>query len=159
MEGAVLVTKHQGSCEPFVFAEGDRALRQIPDVAASFVFLLRDSRGSSRIGASLVRLRWTPGSETATYSLRDGHDDKKADILGALDFVAGLLAHVPDPRRHLVHYYAYSNVVRGRPKARNQTQQADPLDSGPPLSSATACRESLSSAALRRGWTRFLRRA
>jgi hypothetical protein len=27
---------------------------------------------------SLARLRWTPGSETATYLPRDGHDDEKA---------------------------------------------------------------------------------
>jgi hypothetical protein len=34
--------------------------------------------------------------------------------------VARLLTHVPDPRRHLVHYYgAYSNVVRGKLKARS----------------------------------------
>ncbi len=60
---------------------------------------------------SLARLRWTPGSETATYLPRGGHDDERAETLDALDFVARLLAHVPDPRRHLVHYYgAYSNV-------------------------------------------------
>ena len=68
---------------------------------------------------SLARLRWVTGSATATYQPRVGHDDEKADAIDALDFVARLLAHVPDPRRHLVHYYgAYSNVVRGKLKAR-----------------------------------------
>ena len=62
---------------------------------------------------SLARLRWVTGSATATYQPRVGHDDEKADAIDALDFVARLLAHVPDPRRHLVHYYgAYSNVAR-----------------------------------------------
>jgi hypothetical protein len=69
---------------------------------------------------SLTRLRWEPGSETATYLPQTGHDGEKAETLEALDFVARLLAHVPDPKRHLVHYYgAYSNVVRGKLKALN----------------------------------------
>jgi hypothetical protein len=60
---------------------------------------------------SLARLRWEPGSETATYLPQTGHDGEQAETLDALDFVARLLAHVPNPRRHLVHYYgAYSNV-------------------------------------------------
>ncbi len=54
---------------------------------------------------SLARLRWEPGSATATYLPRDGHDDEKAETLDALDFLARLLAHVPDPRRHIPHYY------------------------------------------------------
>jgi Putative transposase len=72
---------------------------------------------------SLARLRWVPGSETATYLPRAGHDGERAETLDALDFVARLLAHVPDPRRHLVYYYgAYSNVVRGKLKALNQAR-------------------------------------
>ena len=54
---------------------------------------------------SLARLQWTPGSATAAYLPRPGHDDEKAETLDALDFLARLLAHVPDPRRHTVHYY------------------------------------------------------
>ena len=72
----------------------------------------------------------------------------------------GLLAHVPDPRRHLVHYYgAYSNVVRGKLKARSQAQQTEPLvpgpgeDAPPPRDSASP-----SLAALRRGWAQLIRR-
>ncbi len=109
---------------------------------------------------SLTRLRWDPGSQTATYLPRDGHDGEKADTLDALDFVARLLAHVPDPRRHLVHYYgAYSNVVRGKLKARGQAQQGASLAPGPdvhppPPSSSV----SPSLAALRRGWAQLIRR-
>ena len=109
---------------------------------------------------SLTRLRRDPGSETATYLLRDGHDGQRAETLDALDFVARLLAHVPDPRRHLVHYYgAYSNVVRGKLKARSQARQAEPPASGPashpPVPLAPV---SPSLAALRRGWARLIRR-
>ena len=82
------------------------------------------------------------------------------EILDALDFVARLLAHVPDPRRHLVHYYgAYSNVVRGKLKARGQAQQAASLAPvpgvhPPPPSSSV----SPSLAVLRRGWAQLIRR-
>jgi len=109
---------------------------------------------------SLARLRWEPGSETATYLPRYGHDDEKVETLDALDFVARLLAHVPDPRRHLVHYYgAFSNVVRGKLKARNQAQQAEPLASGPGAhTSSPPALASPSLAALRRGWAQLLRR-
>ncbi len=109
---------------------------------------------------SLTRLRWDPGSQTATYLPRDGHDGERAEKLDALDFVARLLAHVPDPRRHLVHDYgAYSNVVRGKLKARSQVRKAEPPASGPasqpPLPLAPV---SPSLAALRRGWARLIRR-
>ena len=109
---------------------------------------------------SLARLRWVTGSATATYQPRVGHDDEKADAIDALDYVARLLAHVPDPRRHLVHYYgAYSNVVRGKLKARSQAQETEPLapgpgeDAPPPRDSASP-----SLAALRRGWAQLIRR-
>jgi hypothetical protein len=101
-----------------------------------------------------------PGSVTATYLPSAGHDDEKAEAIDALDFVARLLAHVPDPRRHLVHYYgAYSNVVRGKLKARNRAQQGEPLASGPGVHPPPppAC-ASPSLAALRRGWAQLIRR-
>ncbi len=80
---------------------------------------------------SLARLRWEPGSQTATYLPQTGHDGEKAETLQALDFVARLLAHVPDPRRHLVHYYgATSNVVRDKLKVQGQAQHSEPLASG-----------------------------
>lgn len=92
---------------------------------------------------------------------REGHDGDKAETLYALDFVARLLARVPDPRRHLIHYYcAYSNVVRGKLKSRNQAQRAESLASGPgALSPPPAALASPSLAALRRGWAQLLRRA
>jgi hypothetical protein len=108
---------------------------------------------------SLARLRWAPGSPTATYLPRAGHDDEKAETLEALDFVARLLAHVPDPRRHLVHYYgAYSNVVRGKLKARGLAQKSEPLAPGPGEDAPPPACTSPSLAALRRGWAQLLRR-
>ena len=109
---------------------------------------------------SLSRLRWEPGSATATYLPRPGHDDEKAESLDALDFLARLLAHVPDPRRHIPHYYgAYSNVVRSKLKARRQAQPTEPLAPGPgEAASPPPASASPSLAALRRGWAQLLRR-
>ena len=109
---------------------------------------------------SLARLRWEPGSGTATYLPQTGHDGEKAETREALDFVARLLAHVPDPRRHLVHYYgAYSNVVRGKLKAHGQARQGELLAPGPGASSPPPPPSfSPSLAALRRGWAQLLRR-
>jgi Putative transposase len=108
---------------------------------------------------SLARLRWEPGSQTATYLPQTGHDGDKAETLEALDFVARLLAHVPDPRRHLVHYYgAYSNVVRGKLKARVQAQQTAPLVPGPgEVSQPPVGPTSPSPLALRRRWAQLIR--
>ena len=117
-----------------------------------------------RSPVSLTRLRWEPGSVTATYLPRTGQDNEQAETLDALDFVARVLAHVPDPRRHLVHYYgAYSNVVRGKQKARGQAQQAASLVSGPdvhppPHPPPPSAPVSPSLAALRRGWAQLIRR-
>ncbi|MGH9369715.1 MAG: transposase [Thermoanaerobaculia bacterium] len=81
---------------------------------------------------SLTRLRWRPASATATYLPRDGHDEEPAETLDALDFLARVLAHLPDPRRHLVHDYgAYSKVVRGKLKARGQASMPEPPAPGP----------------------------
>jgi len=59
-----------------------------------------------------------------------------------------------------VHYYgAYSNVVRGKLKARAHAQQAEPLAPGPgvhPPPPPPCASPSL--AALRRGWARLIRR-
>ena len=86
---------------------------------------------------------------------------RKPQTLDALDFVARLLAHVPDPRRHPVHCYgAFSSVERGKLKAQSQAQQSESLNSGPGVHPPPppAC-ASPSSAALRRGWAQLPRRS
>ncbi len=61
-----------------------------------------------------------------------GHDEEPVETADALDFVARVLAHIPDPRRHLVQYYgAYSHVARGKAKASGQAAKAQPLTPGP----------------------------
>jgi len=120
------------------------------------------ARYGLRNPVSLARLRWTPGSPTTAYLPRTGHKDERADTFEPTDFVARLLAHVPGPRRHLVHYYrTYSNVVRGklRKSAQAETQATEPFASEPGAGSPQPSPPpSPSLAALRRGWAQLIRR-
>jgi hypothetical protein len=66
--------------------------------------------------------------------------------------LARILAHVPDPRRHLVFYFgAYSNVARGKRKKAARTLQA-----AGQLAAAAETREEQT--ARRRSWAQLLRR-
>ncbi len=70
--------------------------------------------------------------------------------------MARVLAHIPDPRRHLVHdYSAYSNVARGKAKASGQAAKAQPLAPG---SGGEPSPPSPALAALRRRWASLIRR-
>jgi hypothetical protein len=78
--------------------------------------------------------------------------DEVDQEMDACEFVARVLAHVPNPKRHLVHYYgAYSNVARGkRKKAGVDLQTADDIEAPEELSPAQAAR--------RKSWARLIRR-
>jgi hypothetical protein len=85
-----------------------------------------------RCPTSLARLVWR---EQAPKVLYREHDTGVAEEIDACEFVARVLTHVPDPRRHVVHYYgAYSNVARGKRKkgaAGLQTAAAEPEELSP----------------------------
>lgn len=52
-------------------------------------------------------------SSTVHYLAGGGHDNAPGQALDALEFLARVLAHIPDPKRHLVRYYgACSNLLR-----------------------------------------------
>ena len=67
---------------------------------------------------SLKRLRFAPGSKQVVYTRKAGqHRSEPAqdETIDAEDLVARVLVQIPDPRRHLVRYYAaYSNRARGQ---------------------------------------------
>ena len=118
------------------------------------------ARYCMRNPVSLSRLCFSPGEKTVTYLPKTGHDDEDGETFDAMDFLARVLAHVPDPRRHLVHYYgAYSNVARGKRKAQErakaQEEKAPESESG--LNEAVPA-PSPTLAALRRSWARLLKR-
>ena len=65
---------------------------------------------------SLERMAWDEGSDEVVYSrkARDGEPGGE-EHMDALDFLARVIAYIPEPRQHTVFYYAwYSNVSRGR---------------------------------------------
>jgi hypothetical protein len=96
-----------------------------------------DDRGLERLAryllrppVSLERLSWAPGAESLTYRVKAGHDgalpleDRRGDAAAEtsseerfdpLEFVARVVTHIPDARRHLVHYYGwYANAARAK---------------------------------------------
>ncbi len=119
------------------------------------------ARYCMRNPVSLSRLSFSPGEKSVTYLPKAGHDDEESETFDAMDFLARVLAHVPGPRRHLVHYYGrYSNVARGKRKAQEranaQEEKASESESAPTEASPTP---SPALAALRKSWARLLRRA
>ena len=76
------------------------------------------------------------------------------------DFLARVIMHIPEPRRHLVRYYgAYSNVSRGKRRQHKEaTVGAAPRD-GEHVHSVRADRNhSPDARALRRSWAQLIKR-
>jgi len=77
---------------------------------------------------SLERMRWEVGGEVR-YRRKAGHDGgpgqhgNPEEVFDPAEFLARVIMHIPEPRRHLVRYYgAYSNVSRGK---RRRQDEAD----------------------------------
>jgi hypothetical protein len=115
-------------------------------------------RYMSRSPVSLKRLRFAPGSKEVVYTREGGHDAAEPtedERIDAEEFVARVLVQIPDPRRHLVRYYAaYSNRGRGqRRKAEAQLEaHASSETSQEPVPTPSE------RAALRRRWANLIRR-
>ena len=79
-------------------------------------------------------------------------------LFDAGEFLARVIMHVPEPRRHLVRYYGwYSNVSRGkRRKAGAENRDVEGGDAGP--SSRAARAETRDARALRRSWAQLIKR-
>jgi len=75
---------------------------------------------------SLERMEWD-GAGEVRYQAKQGHDGgtgHRGDPAGPIDaaeFLARVIMHIPEPRRHLVRYYGwYANVSRGKRKRMQQ---------------------------------------
>jgi hypothetical protein len=110
---------------------------------------------------SLERLEWD-GVGEVEYRGKKGHDGGHAaepgaaDGLDPLEFLARVLMHVPEPRRHLVRYYGwYSNATRGKRKRQG-------LADGPPRAAAGCAKtdkdRSPDARALRQRWAEMIKR-
>jgi len=114
---------------------------------------------------SLERIGWNEDGEVR-YRPKGGHDGRArqpgdpAEAFDPAEFLARVIMHIPEPRRHLVRYYgAYSNVSRGQ--RRRQAEAAigvSPCDSEH-ASSVRADRDhSPDTRALRRSWAQLIKR-
>jgi hypothetical protein len=87
-----------------------------------------------RPAMSLARPRLQPDQEQVLYFPKPADHDRAAttpERIDALEFVARVLARIPEPRRHLVRYYGrYSNVTRGKRKNARQENEMGSLESG-----------------------------
>jgi hypothetical protein len=116
-----------------------------------------------RAPVSLSRMRWTRGSREVFYASK-GSDHApnqplpKAESIDALEFIARVIAQIPDPRKHLVFYYGYySNVARGL-RRKNQLQSSREQTSPPPTPHQEPPSSPAQKAALRRRWADLIRR-
>jgi hypothetical protein len=122
--------------------------------------LERLARYLLRPPVSLERLRVDEDARAVAYTgrRRAGHEAHVTSApLDAHDFLARVLMHIPEPRRHVIRYYgAYSSVVR----ARRARQAAVTVGGGAALAPPRAEHEpaSLEWRAVRRRWAQLIRR-
>ena len=94
--------------------------------------LERLARYIFRPPVSLERMSWDDVGDVC-YRRKPGHDRNPQlrrdplETFDAADFLARVIMHIPDPRRHLVRYYGwYSNVSRGKRKRALESRFPDP---------------------------------
>jgi hypothetical protein len=75
------------------------------------------------------------------------------------EFLARVIMHIPEPRRHLVRYYgAYSNVARGRRRRQDDAVIGAGSRDGRHAPSVSADRDPGPDAcALRRSWAQLIK--
>ena len=114
---------------------------------------------------SLERIRWG-GDGEVLYQPKGGHDgrtrqpDDPAETFDPADFLARVIMHVPEPRRHLVRYYGtYSNVSRGKRRRQVEATIGARRGDGEHALSVRADRDcSPDARALRRSWAQLIKR-
>ncbi len=109
---------------------------------------------------SLERMSWD-GRGEVRYRRKTGHDggaglnrqpDERFD---PADVLARVLMHIPEPRRHLTHYYgAYSNASRGR--RRRELEAA--AEAGEPPEQGARQAAPADERRLRRRWSQLVKR-
>ena len=83
-----------------------------------------------------------------------------AEAFDPAEFLARVIMHIPEPRRHLVRYYgAYSNVSRGKRRRQDEADIGAAPRDGEQAPSARADRDhSPDARALRRSWAQLIKR-
>ena len=114
---------------------------------------------------SLERMQWG-GNGEVFYQPKGGHDGRArqpgdmAEAFEPAEFLARVIMHVPEPRRHLVRYYGwYSNVSRGKRRRQDEAGIGAAPPDGRHFPSASAARDhSPDARALRRSWAQLIKR-
>ena len=120
----------------------------------------RLARSILRPPISLDRMQWD-GEGEVRYRRKAGHESSgfrgaAEEAFDPADFLARVLMHVPEPRRHLVRYYgAYSNASRGR-RRRELERDASSQPSAEGAQPAPPCLPD--ERRLRRRWSRLIKR-
>ena len=110
------------------------------------------------------RIRWSRNGGVL-YRPKGGHDCRarqvgdESEAFDPAKFLARVIMHVPEPRRHLVRYCgAYSNVSRGKRRQQAEATINAALGDGEHAPSVRADRDrSPDARALRRSWAQFIK--
>jgi len=112
---------------------------------------------------SLERMQWG-GDGKVLYRPKGGHDGRNrqlgnvAEAFDPAEFLARVIMHIPEPRRHLVRYYGwYSNVSRGKRRQQKEGDGAVSLDGGTSFR-GRRCDEGPDARAHRRSWAQLIKR-
>jgi hypothetical protein len=123
----------------------------------------RLARYNMRPPISLERMQWG-GDGEVLYRRKGGHDGgarqpgDAAETFDPAEFLARVIMHIPEPRRHLVRYYgAYSNVARGK-RRRQEGTGAGPRGGEQGRSAQSDRDHSPDAHALRRSWAQLIKR-
>ena len=114
---------------------------------------------------SLERMQWS-GDGEVFYQPKGGHDGRArqpgdpAETFNPAEFLARVIMHIPEPRRHLVRYYGwYSNVSRGKRRRHDEATICVAPGDGEHIPTARADRDhSPEARALRRSWAQLIKR-
>ena len=110
---------------------------------------------------SLERMQWD-GLGEVRYSRKRGHEstglvDREVETFDKLEFLARVIMHIPEPRRHLIRFYGwYSNVTRGR--RRREEESGCGCGRGSGHSSGRKRDDGPDARAMRRSWAQLIKR-
>ena len=110
---------------------------------------------------SLERMSWD-GAGEVRYRRKGGHEGsgwtgREVESFDPAEFLARVIMHIPEPKRHLVRYYGwYSNVSRGTRKL--DEEGVSELHGSPASSSAREAKGGPEGRAMRRAWAQLIKR-
>ncbi len=108
---------------------------------------------------SLERLHVDEGAQATAYTarIRPGHHRQATAPEDPSDFLARIVMHIPEPRRHVIRYYgAYSSVVRAR-RRREASERAPGQQGEPAPTPPTTAPPNPERRALRRQWAELIK--